>query len=55
LNTPFLAESSTGTVRFVQCIAEAEPMKAAAATAKDERVMMDFEFNDRFTHKRCIW
>jgi hypothetical protein len=37
---PFLAESSTGTVRLVQVMAEAELMKAATAAVKDALVMM---------------
>ena len=38
--TPFLAESSTGTVRLVQCMAAAELMKAATAAVMDALVMM---------------
>jgi hypothetical protein len=41
LNTPFLAERSTGTVMFLQVMAEAAPMKAAAAATVEDRVMME--------------
>jgi hypothetical protein len=30
-------------------------MNAAAATARDERVMTGSDFSDIFTHKRCFW
>ena len=46
MNTPFLAVRSMGTVRFVQCMAEAEPINAAAAVERADRTMMQFEFNE---------
>lgn len=43
LNTPFLADSSTGTVMFLHVIAQAVLMKAAAAAVVRPFVMVAVE------------